>query len=304
MFMTNVLRARIAFLGCGNMGKYMAANIIRDPAHKVVVFDVSPKPLAELEALGATVAPSVSDAAKDVDVVITMLPTGNHVKDVYTNGVFRTAKPGTLLIDCSTIEPATSRSLASLANEKKMRMVDAPVSGGVRGAEAGTLTFMVGGEKLEFEESKLYLSPMGKNIVHVGGAGAGQIAKICNNLILGISMTAVSEAMNLGVKLGADPNTLAAIINTSSGRCWSSEVYNPVPGVVPSAPASRGYNGGFGASLMSKDLGLALEAAKSVAAPLPTGSAAFATYQMLLNQNMGGKDFSAIYAFLQGQKLD
>lgn len=182
-------------------------------------------------------------------------------------------------------------------------MVDAPVSGGVGGAEAGTLTFMVGGSKDDFEAAKPALTNMGKNIVHVGGSGTGQIAKLCNNLVLGISMTAVSEAMNLGVRLGADPKTLAGIVNTSSGRCWSSDTYNPVPGVMPNVPASRGYTGGFGAALMAKDLGLALDAAKSAGASLPTGSAAFAIYQLMLNQGMGNKDFSAMYAFLQGDKL-
>jgi 3-hydroxyisobutyrate dehydrogenase len=224
---------------------------------------------------------------------------------VYENSVFAAARPGALLIDCSTIDPATTRHLNVLATQKhKLRFIDAPVSGGVGGAEAGTLTFMVGGPKADFDAARGTLEMMGKNVVHVGDAGTGQIAKICNNLVLGISMNAVSEAMNLGVKLGADPRTLAAIINTSSGRCWSSELYNPVPGVLPNVPASRGYTGGFGAALMTKDLGLALDAAKSVGAPLPTGSAAFATYQIMLNQGMGTKDFSSVYAFLQGQRLD
>lgn len=179
-------------------------------------------------------------------------------------------------------------------------MVDAPVSGGVGGAEAGTLTFMVGGTPGDFEAVKPLLQAMGKNIVLCGGAGTGQIAKLCNNLVLGISMNAVSEAMNLGVRLGADPKVLAAIINTSSGRCWSSEIYNPVPGVLPNVPASRGYTGGFGSPLMAKDLGLALDAAKSVGASLPTGSAAFAVYQLMMANGYGGKDFSAVYQFLQG----
>lgn len=222
---------------------------------------------------------------------------------VYENGVFTTAKPGTLFIDCSTIDPTVTRKLAATATSKKFRMVDAPVSGGVIGAAAGTLTFMVGGEVADFEASMPLLQHMGKNIVHCGAAGTGQIAKLCNNLILGISMTAVSEAMNLGVKLGADAKTLAAIINTSSGRCWSSELYNPVPGVLPNTPASRGYTGGFGAALMAKDLGLALDAAKVAGVSLPTGASAHALYQILLSHGMGNKDFSAVYAFLAGQQL-
>jgi 3-hydroxyisobutyrate dehydrogenase len=251
-----------------------------------------------------------------------MLPSSPHVRDVsasgvpvygynafqqrivqvYENSVFAAAKPGALLIDCSTIDPTVTRALNASATTRKLRMIDAPVSGGVGGAEAGTLTFMVGGVSADFETAKTVLQAMGKNIVHCGAPGTGQIAKLCNNLVLGISMNAVSEAMNLGVKLGADPKVLAAIINTSSGRCWSSEVYNPVPGVLPNVPSSRGYTGGFGSALMAKDIGLALDAAKSAGVPLPTGATAFNIYQIMLSQGMGGKDFSAVYAFLRGNK--
>lgn len=222
---------------------------------------------------------------------------------VYEGSLFASARAGALLIDCSTIDPTVTRTLAAAAGQRKLRMVDAPVSGGVGGAEAGTLTFMVGGAAADFDAAKPLLAAMGKNIVHCGAAGTGQVAKLCNNLILGISMNAVAEAMNLGVKLGADPKVLAAIVNTSSGRCWSSEVYNPVPGVLPNVPSARGYSGGFGSALMAKDLGLALDAAKAAGAPLATGSAALSVYQMLMAHGMGGKDFSAVYAFLAGQKL-
>ena len=181
-------------------------------------------------------------------------------------------------------------------------MVDAPVSGGVGGAEAGTLTFMVGGSEVDFASASELLVSMGKNLVHCGGAGNGQVAKICNNLVLGISMNAVSEAMNLGVQLGIDPHTLAGIINTSSGRCWSSDTYNPHPGVLPGVPSSRDYEGGFGTDLMLKDMGLAADAAKSVKAPLPTGAAATAIYTAMSQHGLGRKDFSAVYKFLQGNK--
>lgn len=182
-------------------------------------------------------------------------------------------------------------------------MLDAPVSGGVGGAAAGTLTFMVGGAEADVEAARPLLSKMGRNIVHCGASGTGQIAKLCNNLVLGISMNAVSEAMALGVKLGADPKVLAAIINTSSGRCWSSDTYNPVPGVLPNVPAARGYKGGFGSALMAKDMALALDAAKAAGVPLATGAAAHAVYALMLAHGMGGRDFSAVYPFLRGDSL-
>ena len=184
----------------------------------------------------------------------------------------------------------------------QIRLVDAPVSGGVGGAEAGTLTFMVGGADADFTAAQEYLRSMGANIVHCGAPSTGQVAKICNNLVLGISMAAVSEAMNLGVKMGIDPVKLAGIINTSSGRCWSSDTYNPHPGVIPTAPSNRDYEGGFGTDLMLKDMGLAADAAKSVNAPLPTGGAAASMYSIMSNNGMGRKDFSAVYKLLAGTK--
>jgi 3-hydroxyisobutyrate dehydrogenase len=261
----------------------------------------------ELEAKGAYVAASAAAAVNGAEVVITMLPSSPHVREVYEGqgAVFAALKPGTLVVDCSTIDPNVTKALGKSADARKLRLVDAPVSGGVGGAEKGTLTFMVGASSsADFEASKPLLACMGKNIVHCGPVGTGQVAKICNNMVLGISMNAVSEAMNLGVKLGADAKTLASIINTSSGRCWSSDTYNPVPGVMPEVPASRGYTGGFGSALMLKDLGLALEAGKAVGAPLPTASAAAATYQMMMAQGLATKDFSAVYAFLAGSLPD
>ena len=292
--------ARVGFVGLGNMGRHMAANLLK-AGHVVAAFDVAPQAVAELVARGAVAAASAAEAATGADAVVTMLPSSPHARAVYEGAVFAAAAPGTLLMDCSTIDPSVTRALAAGAAARKLRMIDAPVSGGVGGAEAGTLTFMVGGAAGDFEAARALLSAMGKNIVHTGGSGTGQIAKLCNNMILGATMSAVSEAMNLGVKLGADAKTLAAIVNTSSGRCWSSDTYNPVPGVLPGVPASRGYAGGFGAALMLKDLNLALDAAKTVGAPLPTAAAAAAVYTLMTQHGLAGKDFSAIYAFLAGE---
>lgn len=246
------------------------------------------------------IASSPAEAATDVDIVISMLPSTPFVNDVYENSVFNAAKPNTIFIDCSTIDPSAAKELAQTAESKGFRMVDAPVSGGVGGAKAGTLTFMVGGSEANFKTIEGVLKAMGKNIVHCGGSGTGLIAKICNNMILGISMTAVSEAMNLGVKLGGDPKTLAAIVNSSSGRCWSSDTYNPVPGVMENVPSSKNYAGGFGSALMAKDLALALDAGKTVGAPLATASATFAMYQTMMAHGLGKKDFSVSYAWLSG----
>jgi len=231
-----------------------------------------------------------------VDLVITMLPSSPHVRSVYMGdfGVFSTVKPGTPLIDCSTIDPLTSREVAMDAKAKSCPMVDAPVSGGVGGAEAGTLTFMVGGEARDFEAAKPVLQAMGKNIVHCGGAGNGQVAKICNNMMLAIEMIATSEGMTLAAKLGMDPKVFASIVNTSSGRCWSSDTYNPYPGVLENVPASRGYSGGFGADLMLKDLTLVTEAAKSARHPVMLGAIAQQIYQKHSVDGNGAKDFSSV----------
>ena len=225
-----------------------------------------------------------------------MLPSSPHVKTVYlgNDGVLAGVAPGVTLIDSSTIDPHTAREVAVLAAQHGNPMADAPVSGGTGGAEAGTLTFMVGGDAGVFENIAPVLRHMGKNIVHCGESGTGQVAKICNNLLLGISMIGVSEAMNLGVALGIDAKVLAGIINTSSGRCWSSDTYNPYPGVMENVPAARGYTGGFGADLMLKDLGLAVDAAKLSKQPAMLGALAQQLYQMFSAQGAGGQDFSAI----------
>ncbi len=278
----------------------MARNLVK-AGHTLTVFDVVKANVDALVGVGATAASSAKDAAADAQWVITMLPSSPHVKSVYLGdaGVLSGATAGTTFIDSSTIDPATAREVAAAALARGFAMADAPVSGGTGGAEAGTLTFMVGAEPALFERIKPVLAHMGKNIVHCGGAGTGQVAKICNNMLLGISMVGVAEAMNLGVALGIDPKVLADIINTSSGRCWSSDTYNPYPGVLPNAPASRGYTGGFGTDLMLKDLGLATDAAKQARQSVVMGATAQQLYQLLSSQGAGGLDFSAIINLLK-----
>jgi 3-hydroxyisobutyrate dehydrogenase len=286
---------KIAFIGLGNMGNPMARNLIK-AGHTLKVFDVVPALSQKLVDLGCEAASSAGECAADVDAVITMLPSSPHVRTVYTgdDSILAFAAAGTLLIDSSTIDPHTARDVASDARGRSFRMVDAPVSGGTGGAEAGTLTFMVGGAAEDFERAKPILQAMGKNIVHCGGAGNGQVAKICNNMMLAIEMIATAEGMSLAAKLGMDPKVFAAIANTSSGRCWSSDTYNPYPGVIDTAPASRGYTGGFGADLMLKDLTLVTEAAKSAKQPVVLGAAAQQLYQMHSTMGNGALDFSSI----------
>jgi 3-hydroxyisobutyrate dehydrogenase len=286
---------KISFIGLGQMGARMARHLLRAD-QTLVVYDVLPSNVAALVAAGATAATSVRDAAAQADVVLTMLPSSPQVKAVYlgADGVIAAVQPGTTLVDCSTIDPHSAREVAAAAAARDLAMADAPVSGGTGGAEAGTLTFMVGAPGELFTRIQPILVQMGKNIVHCGVSGNGQVAKICNNLLLGISMIGVSEAMNLGVALGIEPSVLAGIINTSSGRCWSSDTYNPYPGVMPQAPAARGYTGGFGTDLMLKDLGLASDAAKQAKQPLPMGALAQQLYQLQSNQGAGALDFSAI----------
>jgi 3-hydroxyisobutyrate dehydrogenase len=287
---------KIGFIGLGHMGNPMARNLLKH-GHAVKAYDVVPDLLKKLAAeKGVETATSGPDAARGVDLLITMLPSSPHVRAVYTgdNGVLAAAKPGTPLIDCSTIDPLTSRDVGMDARAKGCPMIDAPVSGGVGGAEAGTLTFMVGGEAKDFEAAKPVLQCMGKNIVHCGGPGNGQVAKICNNMMLAIEMIATSEGMTLAAKLGMDPKVFAAIVNTSSGRCWSSDTYNPFPGVLENVPASRGYAGGFGADLMLKDLTLVTDAAKSAKHPVMLGALAQQIYQKHSVDGNGAKDFSSV----------
>lgn len=286
----------IGFLGLGNMGGPMALNLLK-AGHQLTVFDLSADALTRLVEAGATAAPSAAAIAQgDAELIISMLPAAAHVKALYLGeqGLLAQVKPDVLLIDSSTIDPMSAREVAAAAAKQGNPMLDAPVSGGTGGAAAGTLTFMVGGSPADFERARPILAAMGKNIVHCGAAGNGQVAKVANNLLLGISMIGVAEAMSLGVALGMDASVLAGIINTSSGRCWSSDSYNPFPGVQDNAPAARGYSGGFGSDLMLKDLGLASEAAKQVGQPVVLGAVAQQLYQSFSLQGHGGLDFSAI----------
>ena len=286
---------KIGFIGLGHMGNPMVRNLLKH-GHKLKVYDVVPEHLKKLTDLGCEAGTSARDCVTGVDVVITMLPSSPHVRRVYTtdHGVLHGVAPGVLLIDSSTIDPHTSRDVAMDATAHGNPMIDAPVSGGVGGAEAGTLTFMVGGDVKDFDAAKPILQCMGKNIVYCGAAGNGQVAKICNNMMLAIEMIATAEGMSLAAALGMDPKVFAAIVNTSSGRCWSSDTYNPYPGVLDNVPASRGYSGGFGADLMLKDLTLVTDAAKSAKHPVVLGAAAQQLYQMHSNNGSGALDFSSI----------
>ena len=286
---------RIAFIGLGNMGGPMALNLLKG-GFSVTVFDLSASAVARLTEAGATAADSASAAAQQAEVVITMLPAGKHVEAVYLNegGVLDHAPAGALLIDCSTIAADTARKVAAAAQARGFTMIDAPVSGGVGGAAAGTLTFIVGGSTEALEQARPVLEKMGKNIFHAGDSGAGQVAKICNNMLLGILMAGTSEALALGVANGLDPKVLSDIIAKSSGRNWATELYNPWPGVMENVPASREYSGGFGTDLMLKDLGLAEEAAISAKQAIPLGAQARQLYALHSGLGRGGLDFSSI----------
>lgn len=286
----------IGFLGLGNMGSPMASNLLK-AGYQLSVFDLSSSAVAELADKGAQGCATVDAlVAAAPDVLISMLPAAVHVKGVYLgeNGLIAQLTKPTYLIDCSTIDPHSAREVAKAAQEAGHSMVDAPVSGGTAGAQAATLTFMVGGAVDDLAHIQPILQAMGKNITHCGDSGNGQVAKVANNMLLGISMVGVAEAMALGVSLGMDAKTLAGIINTSSGRCWSSEINNPYPDVLENVPASRGYSGGFGSDLMLKDLGLATEAARLAKQPVMMGAAAQQLYQAFSLQGHGNLDFSAI----------
>ncbi len=291
---------RIGFIGLGNMGGPMAANLLK-AGHQVTGFDLA-KPAAEAFArTGGSLAASVAAAVKEAEIVLTMLPAGPHVRQVYTGdgGVLGAAKAGALLIDSSTIDVETARAVTKAAAERGFDMLDAPVSGGVGGAAGGTLTFMVGGSEAGFQRALPVLQAMGKTIVHAGPAGNGQAAKICNNMILGISMVAVCEGFALAEKLGLDWQKLFDIASNSSGSCWSMTKYCPAPGPVPSAPSNRDYQAGFTTEMMLKDLKLAQQAAQAAGAATPLGAEAAALYQLLANAGMGAKDFSVMFRFLR-----
>jgi 3-hydroxyisobutyrate dehydrogenase len=292
--------ATIGFIGLGNMGAPMAANLAK-AGHRVIGFDIVTARAATLAAAGGRVAATMSEAAASGEIVITMLPGGPEVRSVYLGdaGVLAHARPGTLLIDCSTIDVETARVLAVAAAEARFEMLDAPVSGGVTGAETASLTFMVGGPAEAFERARPILAAMGRTIVHAGAAGNGQAAKICNNMILGVSMIAVCEAFSLAERLGLAAQTLFDVGAKSSGQCWALTSYCPVPGLVPASPANRGYAPGFTAAMMLKDLRLAQQAAGATAAPTPLGAAAANLFQLFVDEGAGSLDFSAIYRFLR-----
>ncbi len=294
---------KIGFIGLGNMGAPMARNLIK-AGHVVHGFDVMPANLDLLAKAGGVAAASAQDAVHDADAVITMLPAGQHVRSVHLgpNGVIATAAKGTLLIDCSTIDVQTARETEAAARARELDFIDAPVSGGTVGADAATLTFMCGGSDRAFARAEALLAQMGKTVVHAGGPGNGQAAKICNNMILGISMIAVGEAFNLAAKLGLPAEKLFAISSKSSGQCWSLTSYCPVPGPVPTSPANRGYAPGFTGAMMLKDLKLAQEAAHAAGVATPLGAAAQALYALYAGGGHAQDDFSGIIRMLAGQR--
>jgi 3-hydroxyisobutyrate dehydrogenase len=325
--MTTVMKQRsiVGFVGLGEMGSRMARNLLKSQRYLLIVYDIRKEILEEFRQLGAKIAQSpVEIIDEKPDVFITMLPSPREVREVYLNrqrGVVAGKNHKDLLcIDSSTIDPGTAKSVAHRLNQHHVLMIDAPVSGGIGGAERGTLTFMVGGPKLSVDRAIGYLHDMGKLILHCGDHGSGQIAKLCNNLLLSISMIGTAEAMSLGIHWGMDPKLLASVINTSSGKCWSSQLYNPCPGVIDGVPSSNNYEGGFSSRLMTKDIRLALAAARqlrvesispssssvSSSSPpalsstfgLPLGKMAYRIYRDMLREGYHNKDFSSVYHYL------
>jgi len=285
--------AKVAFIGLGNMGGGMAANLVK-AGHDVRAFDLSEEAIARAEGQGAHRAASAAKAVEGAEAVITMLPAGKHVRQVYEGDVAPSAAKGIILIDCSTIDVATAKTVGEQSRGLGFEFVDAPVSGGIAAANAGTLTFMVGGSDEGFERAKPLLEQMGKAVIHAGEAGAGQAAKICNNMLLGATMVATCEAFAMAEKLGLNLQTFYDISSKASGQSWSMTSYCPVPGVGPETPADRGYEGGFAATLMLKDLKLAMEAAKASGAYTPMGGEAEELYQRFVDRGGGNKDFSGI----------
>ena len=288
--------ANIAFFGLGNMGGPMAANLLK-AGHQVCVYDLFPEAVEKLVALGATTASSPMAVAEGAEVVVSMLPAGRHVAGLYLGeeGLNRVLKEGALVIDSSTIDSATAISTAAALKEKGIRFIDAPVSGGVAGATAGTLSFMVGAEEQDFEAARPLLEVMGKNIFHAGKVGAGQVAKVCNNMLLSVLMAGTSEALQLGIDNGLDPKVLSEIMSKSSGSNWTLDVYNPCPGVMDNVPSSNDYQGGFMTDLMAKDLGLAMDTALKSNSATPMGALTRNLYALHQKAGNGKKDFSSIF---------
>ncbi|MCP5209274.1 MAG: 3-hydroxyisobutyrate dehydrogenase [Hahellaceae bacterium] len=293
---------KIGFIGLGNMGKPMALNLVKK-GYSLKVFDLQPAPTEELKAAGAEVMASAIDAGNDVDVLITMLPSSPHVEALYLSdtGLLAHTAGKPIVIDCSTIAPESARKVAKAAQQFGIPMLDAPVSGGTAGAEAGTLTFIIGGDATILERTRPIFEAMGKNIFHAGNNGAGQVAKICNNMLLAIHMAGTAEALQLGVNNGLDASVLSEIMSKSSGRNWSLELYNPYPGVMENVPASRGYQGGFMCELMNKDLGLAMEAMMHSKSTSPMGALAKSLYAMHCNNGHSKEDFSSIQKLYSGK---
>jgi len=293
-------KPRIAFIGLGNMGGPMAANLV-SAGFPVTVYDLNKDAVTELEGKGAASAASASEAAREADVVISMLPNGEIVKSLYTgkNGLLSALQPGALVIDSSTIAADDARKVAQAGKVAGVRVIDAPVSGGTAAARAGTLTFICGGEEEDVEAARPILQAMGKNIFHAGASGAGQVGKICNNMLLAIHMIGTAEALNMGARQGLDPKVLSEIMKASSGNNWSLQVYNPYPGVMENVPSSQGYQGGFMVNLMAKDLGLAQDLASKSHSSIPMGALAGQLYQLHKHSGAGHLDFSSILLLLE-----
>jgi 3-hydroxyisobutyrate dehydrogenase len=291
---------RVAFIGLGNMGSGMASNQAK-AGRKVVAFDLNAEAVARAKEQGMAGAVSAAEAVKDADIIITMLPAGQHVSQVYLESILPNARKDTLLIDCSTIDVDTARTVARDASMQGFRAADAPVSGGTAAAQGGALTFMVGCREQDFAEFEEALKPMAKAIIHAGSSGAGQAAKICNNMLLGISMIATGEAFILAERLGLDAQKFFDIASKASGQCWSLTSYCPWPGPVPAAPSNRDYEGGFAAAMMLKDLKLAQDAAEATGAATPLGGAAESLYGEFVQRGHANKDFSAIMQMLRGK---
>jgi len=286
---------KIAFIGLGHMGLPMAKNLLK-AGFNLSVFDLLQAAVEDLAKDGAQAASSAVDAVQGADVVVSMLPASRHVEGLYLgdNGLLAALKPGSLVLECSTIAPESARKVHQAAQARGIELLDAPVSGGTAGAAAGTLTFMIGGAASTLEKARTIFEAMGKNIFHAGPDGAGQVAKVCNNQVLAVQMIATAEAMAMGVANGLEPAVLAEIMRQSSGGNWTLEKYNPWPGVMENAPASKGYSGGFMAELMTKDLGLAQEAAQASGSSTPMGALALQLYRLLLKQGKGKQDFSVV----------
>jgi len=293
---------KVSFIGLGNMGLPMAKNLVK-AGHDITGFDLVEGQLTELVKSGGKVSENLNDTLKNSEVVITMLPSGKHVKSVYLGeeGIIKNSPAGLLLIDSSTIDVESAREVEEVANKSDLKMLDAPVSGGVTGAEAGTLTFMVGGDEGAFEKGKELLDIMGGNVIHAGQAGNGQVAKICNNMLLAISMIGTSEAFNLAERLGLDSQTFYDISSTASGQCWSMTSYCPVPGPVPTSPANNNYEPGFSSALMLKDLRLSQEASKITNVGTPLGAHSTKIYEKMEEGGYDNLDFSGVIKLISGE---